>query len=138
MNRKSLVFSIVLLAGVLGVVAGFLPNIVAGKQVSGLLIGAGAGLVGMSLSNLLMIRMERKNPALTKQAEIERRDERNRMLRDRAKAGAGEVLRWTVISTAYIAILLGAPLWVTLAIVGLFLLYSVVYLFLLNKYQKEY
>lgn len=132
MNRKNVVYSIVLAAGILGVAAGFL------HQVSGMLIGAGAGLVGMSLSNLLMIRMERKNPALTKQAEIERRDERNRMLRDRAKAAAGEVLRWTVISTAYIAILLGAPLWVTLAIVGLFLLYCVVYLCLLNKYQKEY
>jgi hypothetical protein len=131
-NRKNVVYSIVLAAGILGVAAGFL------HQVSGMLIGAGAGLVGMSLSNLLMIRMERKNPALTKQAEIERRDERNRMLRDRAKAAAGEVLRWTVISTAYIAILLGAPLWVTLAIVGLFLLYCVVYLCLLNKYQKEY
>lgn len=138
MSRKRVVNIVVLAVGVLGAAAGFILDTAVSKQVSGLLIGVGAGLVGMSLSNLLMLRMERKNPALTKQAEIERRDERNRMLRDRAKAAAGEVLRWTVISTAYIAILLDAPLWVTLAIVGLFLLYSVVYIWMMSKYQKEF
>ena len=137
MSRKRVINIVLLVVGVLGAAAGFILDTAVAKQVSGLLIGVGAGLVGMSLSNLLMLRMEHKNPALTKQAEIERRDERNRMLRGRAKAAAGEVLRWTVICTAYIAILLDAPLWVTLAIVGLFLLHSIVYICMLSKYQKE-
>lgn len=107
------------------------------KVLSGSLIGIGAGLVGMSVSKLVMGRMERKHPELAKQNEIELQDERNTMIRNRAKARAGDITQWFIMGIAWLTIVISAPLWVTLIVVGVFLVYNVIGLYLMDKYQKE-
>ena len=107
------------------------------KVLSGSLIGIGAGLVGMSVSKLVMGRMEHKHPELAKQNEIELQDERNTMIRNRAKARAGDITQWLIMGIAWLTIVISAPLWVTLVVVGVFLVYNVIGLYLMNKYQKE-
>lgn len=67
-----------------------------------------------------------------RQAEIEAKDERNVAIRRRAQAVSGEVLQWAVMAAAWLAIGLGAPLWVTLAAVGVFLAKSVLELCLMG------
>ena len=70
-------------------------------------------------------------------AEIEANDERNVAIRRRAQAVSGEVLQWTVLAAAWVSIAFGAPLWVTLAALGVFLAKSVLEVALMVRYQKQ-
>jgi len=60
------------------------------KAVSGVMLGIGAGLFGMSISNLFTQLYEEKHPYVKKQKEIEFNDERNEMIRNKAKAKSGD------------------------------------------------
>ena len=138
MMRKSarfcavlLALSLVLLAAAL-LLRGRLPG-----SWSGVLIGLGAGIFGASLSGLLMRRWESRNPEFAKQNEIDSRDERTTAIRSLAKARAGDVVQWCVMGIAWLSILTGAPLWLTLAAVGVFLLYSVLSLAFMIRLEKE-
>ena len=138
MMRKSarfcavlLALSLVLLAAAL-LLRGRLPG-----SWSGVLIGLGAGIFGASLSGLLMCRWESRNPEFAKQNEIDSRDERTTAIRSLAKARAGDVVQWCVMGIAWLSILAGAPLWLTLAAVGVFLLYSVLSLAFMIRLEKE-
>lgn len=107
------------------------------KSISGICIGIGAGLFGMSISNLWLINFNQKHPDELKQSQIEFSDERNTMIRNKAKAKAADIIQWFIMGIAYITIMINAPLWVTLTIVGVFLLKYVFELYFMNKYQKE-
>ena len=138
MMRKSarfcavlLALSLVLLAAAL-LLRGRLPG-----SWSGVLIGLGAGIFGASLSGLLMRRWESRNPEFAKQNEIAARDERTTTIRSLAKARAGDVVQWCVMGIAWLSILAEAPLWLTLAAVGVFLLYSVLSLVFMIRLEKE-
>ena len=54
-----------------------------------------------------------------------------------AKARAGDVVQWCVMGIAWLSIPAGAPLWLTLAAVGVFLLYSVLSLAFMIRLEKE-
>ena len=58
-------------------------------------------------------------------------------IRRRAKALAGDVLQWAVMAAAWVSIGFGAPLWVTLAAVVVFVLKSVLEVYLVVRYQRE-
>lgn len=137
MRRKQSTYIAMLIVGICCMAASFLFMGEALKSVSGVLIGIGAGLLGASVSNLLLLRMEHKNPALEKQAKIEYGDERNTMIRHRAKARAGEITQWLIMGIAYVTIIISAPLWVTFAVIAVFLAYNVLGIYLMAKYQKE-
>ena len=106
-------------------------------SIGGMFMGAGYGLMGFGGSQVLMRHREKRDPAVMRQAEIEAKDERNVAIRRRAQAVSGEVLQWAVMAAAWLAIGLGAPLWVTLAAVGVFLAKSVLELCLMARYQRE-
>lgn len=125
---------------VIGIVLLFSSSLFKGeelKSISGVLIGIGAGLFGMSIANLWMKGFEEKNPDIMKENEIEFKDERNTMIRYRAKAKAGDIIQWFIMAIAYVLITIDAPLWVILITVGGFLLYNMIALYYMNKYQKE-
>lgn len=102
-----------------------------------MLAGAGAGLLAFGMSMFRSRRLEEKNPERMRQARIEARDERNVALREKAAARAGNALQWAVMAAALISIGLDAPLWTQLALMGAFLLKTVLELALLVKYQRE-
>ncbi|MEI3305178.1 MAG: hypothetical protein V8R40_03600 [Dysosmobacter sp.] len=106
-------------------------------SVGGMFMGAGCSLIGFGGSQFCMRHWEKKDPAAMRQAEIEANDERNVAIRRRAQAVSGEVLQWGVMAAAWLSIGLGAPLWVTLAAVGVFLAKSVLELCLMARYQRE-
>lgn len=91
----------------------------------------------MGLANLLMLRQTERDPHLAKQMEIEDKDERNTAIRRRAKAVSGEALQWAVLAAAWLSIALGAPLWVTLAAVGVFVGKSLLEWCLMVRYQRQ-
>ena len=107
------------------------------KALSGVLIGVGAGLAGMSAASLAMKRWEKKNPDAARQNEIDQSDERSVMIRHRARATAGMVTQWLVIAFAFVLILADAPLWQTLTVVCVYAAYHVLCLALTARYQKQ-
>jgi len=137
MLKKRSFYVGMLIIGFCCIGAGFFFNDAVTKSIAGSLFGIGASFVGLSIGNLIMKQMQRKNPALEKQSQIDYHDERNAMIRNRAKAEAGNITQWLIMVIAYITILISAPLWVTLAVVTVFLIYHFIGLYLINKYQKE-
>lgn len=106
MRRSPAFYVILLFAGICAIAASFFFNIEEFKAVSGTLIGIGAGSAGVSISNLLMIRAARKNPELEKQAIIDYHDERNTVIRNRAKAKAADITQWLIMAIVYVTILI--------------------------------
>ena len=104
---------------------------------SGAAIGVGAGLLGFGLSKFMVGRMEDKNPDLFRQKTIEEKDERNQLIRSKAQAISGEVIQWTLMAGAWISIAFDAPLWVTLALVGVFLLKTALDIGFIAYYQRK-
>ena len=97
----------------------------------------GMGLFAYGFSQFRTLRWEEKEPEIMRKAQIEANDERNVAIRRRAQAVSGEVLQWTVMAAAWVSIAFGAPLWVTLAAVGVFLAKSVLEVALMVRYQKQ-
>lgn len=107
------------------------------KTLNGALIGIGAAAVGLAFSNLMMIHWYHKHPEDLKQAEIEAQDERNEIIRNKAKAKCADIVQWAVMVMAWITILVDFPLWSTLVLIGIFLLKNILEFILMNKYNNE-
>jgi membrane protein implicated in regulation of membrane protease activity len=137
MLRKTGFYIALLAVGVALAALSFLFTAEAYKEVQGVMLGIGAGLTGMSFANLLMKRYEKKNPGAARQSEIEFKDERNVLIRARARAAAGGVLQWIIIAFAFALILLDAPLGYTLTAVGIYVAYHVLSAIFMARYQKE-
>lgn len=137
MLKKTWVYAALLALGVALIALSFLFSAESTKAIQGVMLGIGTGLMGMSLSNIGMIRHMKKNPHLAKEAEIESKDERNVMIRAKAKAASADVTRWFIIALAFVLILIDAPLWTTLCVVSVYLLYHVLALVFMGRYQKE-
>lgn len=135
-KKKSIYVFLLVAAFVMLVISVFLQGEKL-KPISGVLIGLGAGLVGLSVSNLLRIRLEQKNPKIAKQNEIEFQDERNTMIRYKSKAKAGDISQWLILCISFVTILARMKLWLTLSIIGIFLLQSVIELYYASKYSKQ-
>lgn len=137
MLKKTSFYIATLIIGIVLAAVSFLFTEEAVKAVGGVLLGVGAGLTGMSIANLLMKRYEKKHPDIARQNEIEQGDERSVMIRTRARATAGTALQWLVIALAFVLILADAPLWQTLTVVGVYVVYHVLTLVLTARYQKQ-
>ena len=96
----------------------------------------GGIVFGLGVGGLWGRYLIQSDPEL-RQREKERNDERNTAIRRRAKAVSGEVLQWTVLGAAWLSIALEAPLWVTLAAVGVFVGKSLLEWCLMVRYQGQ-
>ncbi|MCH4239530.1 MAG: hypothetical protein LKF71_04595 [Oscillospiraceae bacterium] len=139
MLRKKSFYVITLLVGIalLGAALVFRMFPEAPKSVGGMCIGIGAGLFGMSVANLYMKRLEKTDPKIVKKKQIEYTDERNTMIRNAAKAKAGDIIQWFIMGIAYLTILIGTPLWITLTVIGVFVLKCFLEAYFASKYQNE-
>ena len=109
------------------------------KQTLYLILGI-LGLVLAAVAKFLPAQVWNKaqiGAEIVKQNEIERKDERNQLIRSKAQALSGEILHWLLMGGAWAAIILDAPLWVTLAFVGVFLLKTVLDLAFIAYYQRR-
>ena len=104
---------------------------------SGILLGTGAGVIGASIAKLYSINLEKKNPDIIKENEIELKDERNVLIRQRAKAKSADITQWLIMIIAYLEIFVNAPLWIILLTVGIFVLYNIIQIYYINKFNNE-
>ena len=136
-GKKTLYLALVIVGLCLVVAALILREAKVPDSVGGALMGSGSGLAAMGLAQLLTLWAERKDPVQARKKEIEVHDERNVAIRRRAKALSGDVLQWAVLAAAWVSIGFGAPLWVTLAAVVVFVLKSALEIYLIVRYQRE-
>ena len=104
---------------------------------AGILLGTGAGVLGANIAKLYFISLEKKNPDMIKENEIELQDERNVLIRQRAKAKSADITQWLIMIIAYLEIFVNAPLWIILLTVGIFVLYNIIQIYYINKFNKE-
>ena len=138
MKRTTLVYLLVTVLGValaavgsLNIEAHFLP-----AAVSDVTSFPGHCTIILGISGLIGQILFRSDPVM-QQREKERNDERSTAIRYRAQAVSGEALQWAVLGAAWLSIALGAPLWVTLTAVGVFVGKSVLEWCLMARYQGQ-
>lgn len=137
MTKNKSVYIVTLVIGIALLLGSFFVHGEELKTISGMMIGVGSALLGTSIAKLWMKSFEEKNPDIMKDNEIEFKDERNTMIRYRAKFQAGDIIQWFIIGIAYLLIIIDAPLWVIVVTVGIFLLYNILGMYYMSKYQKE-
>ena len=134
MQKKSTFYIMAITISVLMII---LSQFVELNSHSGILLGTGAGVIGASIAKLYSINLEKKNPDMIKENEIELQDERNVLIRQRAKAKSADIIQWLIMLIAYLTILVNAPLWITLLTVGIFVLYNIIQIYYINKFNNE-
>lgn len=108
------------------------------RIVGGVCIGIGAGLFSLSVNRLYRISYEKEFPQNVRREQIERADERNIQIRRRAKSRSSDISRWAVLGLAWVNyFLMGGPLWITFALVGIFVLVYILEWYYTDKYEKE-
>lgn len=107
------------------------------KSISVLLLGISAGILGACIVKLYFINFEKKNPKVIKENEIEFKNERNVLIRQRAKAKSADITQWLIMAIVYLTIIVNAPLWITLVTVAIFVLYNIMQIYYINKFNKE-
>lgn len=135
----------VLVGGILGVIllaAGVLLFIFWQPQNSWqalpfICVGTGCGLAGGSMGELLRLRRIKKRPEEGAWLEIEKRDERNIALNNRAKGKAFDLMLYVFAAMLVMLALFNAPLWITLCMAAAYLFILGSYIFYLSRYQKD-
>ena len=134
MQKKSMFYVMAITISVIMII---LSQFVELNSHSGILLGTGAGVIGASIAKLYIINLEKKNPDMIKENEIELQDERNVLIRQRAKAKSADIIQWLIMIIAYLEIFVNAPLWIILLTVGIFVLYNIIQIYYINKFNKE-
>ena len=134
MQRKSTFYVMAITISVIMII---LSQFVELNSHSGILLGTGAGAIGASIAKLYSINLEKKNPDMIKENEIELQDERNVLIRQRAKAKSADITQWLIMVITYLEIFVNAPLWIILLTVGIFVLYNIIQIYYINKFNKE-
>ena len=134
MQRKSTFYVMAITISVIMII---LSQFVELNSHSGILLGTGAGVIGASIAKLYTINLEKKNPDMIKENEIELKDERNILILQRAKAKSADITQWLIMIIAYLEIFVNAPLWIILLTVGIFVLYNIIQIYYINKFNNE-
>ena len=134
MQKKSMFYITAIIISVIMII---LSQFVELNSHSGILLGTGAGVLGANIAKLYFINLEKKNPDIVKENEIELKDERNILIRQRAKAKSADIIQWLIMLIAYLEIFVNAPLWIILVTIGIFVLYNIIQIYYINKFNKE-
>ena len=134
MQKKSMFYITAIIISVIMII---LSQFVELNSHSGILLGTGAGVLGANIAKLYFINLEKKNPDIVKENEIELKDERNILIRQRAKAKSADIIQWLIMLIAYLEIFVNAPLWIILVTIGIFVLYNIIQIYYVNKFNKE-
>ena len=134
MQKKSTFYVMAIITSIILII---LSQFVELNSHSGILLGTGAGVIGASIAKLYSINLEKKNPDMINENEIELKDERNILILQRAKAKSADITQWLIMIIAYLEIFVNAPLWIILLTVGIFVLYNIIQIYYINKFNKE-
>ena len=134
MQKKSTFYITALSISIIMIIGSLFVDL---NSLSGLLLGTGAGVFGANIAKLYFINLEKKNPDIAKENEIELQDERNILILQRAKAKSADIIQWLIMLIAYLEIFVNAPLWIILLTISVFVLYNIIQAYYINKFNKE-
>lgn len=100
-------------------------------------IGIGCGLLGHGIGKMAAEQTRKKYPEVARQADIEENDERNVVIRDRAKAKAYDRMVYIFGALMLVFALLGVELVAVLLLVFAYLLVVGVHVYYIYKMNKE-
>ena len=100
-------------------------------------IGIGSGALGHGIGELFNERTLRKNPALRRQDEINKKDERNIAISDRAKAKAYNLMVFVFRELMLAFVLMGVEMLPVLLLVAAYLYVEGYAIYCRCKYEKE-
>lgn len=103
---------------------------------TGLLFGLGSGLFGVSVANIFAYFQRKKKPELWKKVEVEKNDERNKLLHCKTGATLHRINIYINCLLMLIFSVFGLPLWAVLSLVGVQLLNGILYILIFNKNNK--
>jgi Flp pilus assembly protein TadB len=136
-NAKIWLYAAGIAAGAGLLLAGVLLNDSVAKEVTGVCVGLGAGLLGMFTANLINTLIEAKHPEASRIKNIEVNDERNAAIRDRAGARANRLMAYIIPVMALIFALMGVQLAAILILCGLVLLQAFVTVYFIGYFNKR-
>lgn len=122
---------------VLGIIVVIAGVFITEQRWGGVLIGVGAGVLGMSGAQLITQQVMIKNPGLSKQVATEQSDERNIQINNYAKGKAFDFLQVLALPFFLVLILADVQLWIVLLAIVLYVADWVVYLWYMNRRMKE-
>lgn len=105
--------------------------------IQGLLFGIGSGLLGAGIAYTISKNVYRKNPELYKKNTIEKNDERNVYIKNKAQAKSGIILMYLNFILAMVMGFYKIALWATLSLILINLIYSFCVVFFINKFNKQ-
>ncbi|MBQ3119575.1 MAG: hypothetical protein IJC12_01740 [Peptococcaceae bacterium] len=100
-------------------------------------IGVGCGALGHGVGEIATNRALKNDPQLRKQMEIEKNDERNIAISNQAKAKAYDAMLYVFGALMLAFALMNVDMLPILLLVAGYLLVVGIFIFYLNKYQKE-
>lgn len=136
-TNKPLYIALLTAGTLLFCIGGFVLNAPELKTVSGICIGVGAGLFGLSVSQLTVCIIEERNPESFRQAAIEASDERNITINNRAAAKAFRTSSPVLGILMLTYVMTSESLATILLLVAAYLVIWGVYLGHLVKYRQE-
>ena len=100
-------------------------------------VGVGSGIFGGNLGTVFRNKAMFKNPQAAKQIEIEQKDERNQVIRNRAKARAYDLMIFVYAAILLAFALMGVDMYIILTLVAVYIFFVFVNVYYITKYHKE-
>ncbi len=100
-------------------------------------IGLGCGAFGHGVGDIANNRAVKNNPQLQKQMEIDKNDERNIAIANRAKAKAYDIMLYVFGALMVALVLMDVDMVAILLLVAAYLFVVGFFIYYLNKYHKE-
>ncbi len=107
------------------------------RPLEGFLIGVGMGCFFAAFTHYLNKVREEHNPNLKRANEIDLSDERNVMIRNRAKAKSADIIQWILIIISMLSILFNAPIYFTGIIVLIYLIKTILDFYFIGYFAKR-
>ncbi len=102
-----------------------------------LCFGIGAGILGENVGLAVNTYIFSKNPTVAKKVEIEEKDERNTIIKNKAKAKSYDLMLMVYGALLLAFALSGIDLYIVITLVVFYLFSNLLNLFYLLKFQKE-
>ncbi len=107
------------------------------KVIPFLCFGIGAGIFGENLGSAVNTYIFLKNPLEAKKFEIEEKDERNTIIKNKAKAKAYDLMLMMYGALMLSFALLGVDLYLVVTLAVMYLIINMSNMYYLLKFQKE-
>lgn len=133
--KKKYLYIGLLIVGIISLVLAVLSMI--NGDYDSTFMGVGIGCTGVAICKLCLLYWYRNCPEEVRVYEINQRDERSQMIRNKAKAKCADIMQWAVMAVVWATIFADIAVWVTLVLIVIFSLFTVLELILINRYEDE-